>query len=121
MTAEIIEFYRTSPQRSGHAKARAPEGLTCTTVPVVDRRCRKLNADHNGNNPLRDVFLSVSASVTIVGKVVHRRLGFDPSTLDRTTTEEWLKELRFGSERANRLARKFDEAAEQLEKQLGRL
>jgi len=74
---------------------------------------------HIGNNPLREQHTGVSASVTIVGKVLHRRHHFDPSTLDPAVGAEWLRELCLGAERARYVACEIDKAIEAI-KELNR-
>ena len=74
-----------------------------------DRR----TAGHRGNagcNPLRAKHIEISDSVTIVGKVVHRRRGFDPATLSPALRREWIATLEHGKALAQAMVYDFLEA-----------
>jgi hypothetical protein len=97
-------------------EARMPEKLK-----EASRRCtlkqdgtpdrRTLN---RGSNPLRAKIIKLSDSVTIVGKVIHRRRGFDPATLSPSIRREWIATLEHGKELAQAMVYDFIEAQQAL-------
>jgi hypothetical protein len=125
MTAEIITLPYSVTRRANSRKPRrskngTPEERAAKSAPPaaildmdddrLDGRRRGIGKKHSGDNPLRAMFLAMQDSVTIVGKVVYRRHGFDPSTLSPSVRREWQATLRDGAKQARSIADEFDGA-----------
>ena len=106
MSGIVLKFPSDVSRRAHARKPRTSKNGTpeerATAVPVASeqqpaRTCQPGHAwkpNHKGNNPLRAPFTAVSRAVTLVGKVIYRRHGFDPNELCEGVRSMWVTALR---------------------------